>query len=547
MYMSLKSEVWRNHSNIFLLLTLVTILVLSLTLRIKHIVLFPFNLDEGLYGFCTYWLFRTGEFIYLTGKHGPTLYYMVAALFTFLGDTEFAARLLPALLGAGMVMLLYPLRRHLGTLGVVITALLLAVSPLFIRYSIQLRHDVPLAFFTLAMVVSFATYLGSKNNVALVLSSICLGLALATKENAYITLLIFVLFLLLEYGYSYLRYGDRALDSSLLGDLLWDVRQSGHLVLVCVAIVVAIYVSFYTSFFTNPNGLIEAVLGPLFTILWLSHASPVNSLNYLMPVYSYFIMLARFELPALVFSFLGGIYYMFRRDRFMHFMFFWMIAALAIYSAIPYRTPHLSLYILLPMIIVAGSFLGRILNSALKEDDPAATERNVMKKAASIALLFLVVGFYASTLYSTIDQDMMGAVTGNESLTNKVEDLIRGVSTDTKNISSHLENITDGNTSKTVVLILYRHPQDDQSHLYWPLPWYIRHYSNTKLTSGYPPLSGEEINLTIKQYHKPPIIASMEYTWYLDAPLENAGYTKKLFNYTRLGVYVPPSNDTESS
>lgn len=97
------------------------IVLFALILRLKDVASFPFNFDEGIHGYYSYILYKTGEYEYLPGYHGPFLYYITAGIFALLGDGIITARLMPVLFGVGMVLLLYPIRKHLGVAGFLTT------------------------------------------------------------------------------------------------------------------------------------------------------------------------------------------------------------------------------------------------------------------------------------------------------------------------------------------------------------------------------------------------------------------------------------------
>jgi len=66
--------------------------------------------------------------------------------------------LLPAILGASMILLLIPLRRYLGNYGMLFAAFFLALSPSFLYYSRFYREDIFISFFTLLALVCAVKY-----------------------------------------------------------------------------------------------------------------------------------------------------------------------------------------------------------------------------------------------------------------------------------------------------------------------------------------------------------------------------------------------------
>lgn len=123
--------------------------------------------------------------------HGPLLYHLEAFALRIFGDSDFAARLVPALLGIGLVALvLGSARRWLGNNGALWSAALLALSPVMVAYSRRLLHDALVLVLTLGAVLYFQaarensskTWEGREARVGCVLM---LVLFLATKANAF--------------------------------------------------------------------------------------------------------------------------------------------------------------------------------------------------------------------------------------------------------------------------------------------------------------------------------------------------------------------------
>ncbi|MCL7413835.1 MAG: hypothetical protein M8353_09505, partial [ANME-2 cluster archaeon] len=95
------------------LLIFCAIVITATILRLYQLDVRPFHHDEAAVGSFAYKLFTGGNYTYNPVFHGPFLYYLTVVVFTIMGDTEFAARLVPALTGVGMVLLVYPFRHYL--------------------------------------------------------------------------------------------------------------------------------------------------------------------------------------------------------------------------------------------------------------------------------------------------------------------------------------------------------------------------------------------------------------------------------------------------
>lgn len=174
------------------------ILIFAAMLRLLHLGDAVFHPDEAihaLYG----WNFL--DYRYDPVFHGPLLYHLVAlVLHSPLGDSDATARLVPALLGIGVVVLtLFSARRWLGEKPALAAAFLLAISPVMTAYSRRLIHDALVWMLTLGLILYFQqaretssrSWEGREARIGIAILVACF---LATKANAF-----FVIALLLAF------------------------------------------------------------------------------------------------------------------------------------------------------------------------------------------------------------------------------------------------------------------------------------------------------------------------------------------------------------
>jgi uncharacterized protein (TIGR03663 family) len=122
--------------------------------------------------------------------HGPVLYHLEALVFWLLGDSDFTARLVPALLGIGILGLALGARRYIGERATLWALGMLVISPVIVAYSRRLLHDSLVLLLTLGAVLCFARALGvssthKEGRRAWVGVAACLALLIATKANAF--------------------------------------------------------------------------------------------------------------------------------------------------------------------------------------------------------------------------------------------------------------------------------------------------------------------------------------------------------------------------
>ncbi len=146
----------------------------------------PFHPDEAIHAFFSQGF---GDYHYDPVYHGPLLYHLVAGVFGIFGVYDFTARLVPSLLGVGLLaLILFPMRRFVGNKAAIAGAALVAISPSIVTYSRHLLHDSLVLFLTMGAVLCFAQTLQypadtrAGRNVRIGLAAF-LTLFLATKAN----------------------------------------------------------------------------------------------------------------------------------------------------------------------------------------------------------------------------------------------------------------------------------------------------------------------------------------------------------------------------
>jgi len=92
--------------------------------------------------------------------------------------------------GLGLVALAWPLRTLIGRREALCYALLITLSPTFGYYSRSLRHDVPIAFFTMAALVAFLHFVRTGKRWQAYAAGVAIGFAAATKDDIYLTAVI---------------------------------------------------------------------------------------------------------------------------------------------------------------------------------------------------------------------------------------------------------------------------------------------------------------------------------------------------------------------
>ncbi len=150
--------------------------------------------DESLHTYYSWRLFEFGEFSHTPLMHGPLLFHMTAFFYYLFGDSDFTARMYPAVLGVLIVLFPILYRRWLGRVGAVIASVGLLISPQILYHARYIRHDTPVIFFALLMLYAIVQYVdGERPRQARWIALLAFALIgmLASKEVAFIYIAIF--------------------------------------------------------------------------------------------------------------------------------------------------------------------------------------------------------------------------------------------------------------------------------------------------------------------------------------------------------------------
>lgn len=163
------------------------LLALSAGLHLTRLGERSFHHDESIHAQAAYQLLHDGVYRYDPTYHGPLLYYLTAATFAIGGDSDTTARLPIALAGIALIGACWLLRRPLGGKAAWWTGLLVTISPLCLYYGRFLRMDIlELLAASLTAIAMLRAVRGSER--AWIWAGVAAAAALATKENAYVTL-----------------------------------------------------------------------------------------------------------------------------------------------------------------------------------------------------------------------------------------------------------------------------------------------------------------------------------------------------------------------
>ncbi len=309
----------------------------------------PFHHDESIHAYQSYTLARNGTWRYDPAYHGPFLYYANALVYKTVGASDFTARLLPAIFGLLLIAFAWPLSRWIGREAAIAYALFILISPSLTYFSRFIREDLYSLVFTLGTIVAFRLFLETDRARWLTFSAVSFALAGVTKENAYMTGVLFVAFGLWVFLERVVQEKPREAAFPAVLKRTWDWIAAHFLPLFSAALLfLIIWTLMYTAFGKYPEDWLAI---PKAVKYWMGQHAIARIPG---PWYYHFPLLAYYETAVLVaalFAFRPG---QTRASPFLRFVAFWAIGSLALYSWAREKVPWLMVHSLLPILILAA-------------------------------------------------------------------------------------------------------------------------------------------------------------------------------------------------
>ncbi|HEU5204998.1 MAG TPA: flippase activity-associated protein Agl23 [Candidatus Limnocylindrales bacterium] len=448
------------------------VLLVATAIRLPELGLNPFHHDEGVNGWFTTNLVRTGSYFYdPQNYHGPSLYYLALASEILLGLTDTAMRLVPVVFGVLTVAIVLGLRPALGSVAALVAAALIAISPGMVYISRYFIHEMLLVAGTAGFVASVLLYLRTGKPPFVISAAVALAVMATTKESWIIELAVLGIAAVATLVYVNVRTGKppfatsaparrtstkkkpksiwvdgveyRPAEEPSEPTSSWLAARGIPLELIAAGAVVfaCIYVLLFTSFFTNAGGLGDSFAA-------LTNWAETGGQTQIQPIYQYLAWMLRADAPIVILGVIGGLFAAIRgRDRLWVFIGLWALGITLAYSIPAYKTPWIAINMLLPLALLGGHAIHEI-----------ASMRGPVRYVAPLALVAALglSAYQAIDLnYRHYDDETYPYVFVHS--TRQTFDLLNEIDA----LGAEL-----GTGAETGISIV--------SPDYWPLPWYLR-------------------------------------------------------------------------
>jgi len=465
----------------------------------------PLHHDESIHAYQSYSLAKGGDWRYDPAYHGPFLYYVNAAVYKLFGASDFTARMMPAIFGLVLIGMAWPLRRWIGGGPAAVYAVFVLISPHFAYFSRFIREDLYSLVFTMGTIIAFQRFLETDRSKWMLGSAACFALAGVTKENAYMTGILFVAYALWAAVRGLALPSGPRPGTAIARAIGW-VLERFTVILTAGILFMVIWAGMYTAFLKYPGDWLAI---PKAVKYWMGQHSIARIPG---PWYYYFPQLVFYDTSivfAAIFAFslrewrndpflrvlkkavlplaayLGARLYVsalaphamlwvaailgialalvLRRPSddaaaalspFLQFVAFWTVGSLAIYGWAREKVPWLTVHPLLPLTILAGLGVARLWGKHAHPGAALALGLTVL-----LALVNARGAYLACFRYGAHDLEKEPKHAEMIAYVQTTRDLVRALGS----VESAKARVPAGQPVVTVT-----------GEAVWPLTWYLR-------------------------------------------------------------------------
>jgi uncharacterized protein (TIGR03663 family) len=332
----------------------ILILVVAAAFHLSSLSLRPMHTDEAVGAVRFSDLLEKGEYHYNPQEyHGPSLYYLtlpgawLRGYKTLIDLDETILRLVPVFFGLLTICIFIIFGQYINHRAMMLAALFYAVSSPVVFYNRYYIHETLLSTFVWSALIFVYLYIQKNKPIYLLLSGICLGFIISTKETWMIYMGAALLVVLILPGWR--RY------------LAVNLSRNLSLFFLPALLTVGL---FFSSFFSNPGGIID-----FFQSFKYYFPRGAGETMHVHPWY-YYIQLLLYsrtgstpfwtEIFIVALALLGFIFIFIKKSptsgdlALGKFISVFTVLVISIYSVIPYKTPWNILGCLPGIFFLAG-------------------------------------------------------------------------------------------------------------------------------------------------------------------------------------------------
>jgi uncharacterized protein (TIGR03663 family) len=427
---------------VFLLLAL-----LGLLLRLPQLGERPMHTDEAVNAYIVGQLLAGKPFTYDPhDRHGPALAALALPLArmqgakAFSGLTESELRLTTVMAGSVTILLFGAAVEIFGFAPCLIAALLFAGAPLPVYYDRYFIHESIFAAATFGLILAGWQAWQRRSMGHAMLAGACAALMLASKETAVLHFLALALAIFVFWTWN--------LRGKYPG-ALWQPK----IMLVAAAAFLLLSVPLFTWFGSNWKAL-GALLESAPNFLARAHGE-----GHQEPASYYFRLITAGWSGGLIFILAcTGIFQTVRQrgPSPYGFLAFYALFVAVVYSSIPYKTPWLTLNFWLPIALFAGQAVESLWRMQAKYPTLSSPIRTGCILVAAVTVALIVHDTRLRVFVSPADE------TNPYAYAHTSEDLL-GLPLEVERLAH------ESRLAAPRIAVIAFDP--------WPLPWYLRHYS----------------------------------------------------------------------
>jgi uncharacterized protein (TIGR03663 family) len=421
--------------------------ILGLLVRLPQLSVRPMHTDEAINAYIVGQLLAGDSFKYdPRDRHGPLLSAIALPLVKIQGAKKFSdlseseLRLTTVIAGSVTILLFGAAAEMFGFLPCLFGALLFACAPLPVYYDRYFIHESLFVAATFGLILTGWRACKYRSSLQLTLAAACAALMLSCKETAVLPFI--------------------ALSAAVLAFWLWNFhgKNPGTLlrpaaVLAACLVFLLVVVMLFTWFGSNwksLSALLQAVPGLFARAGGEGHQKP----------FWYFAQLLTGDSSGkiiIALACIGLLQTIIKRDSSAYgLLAFYFIFIFIIYSVIPYKTPWLALNLWLPIALFSGKAVESIWRIPLKS--PALR--------VALPTFCVVAGVSIAAIIARDTRERAFVDPANENnpyaYAHTSEDLL--------GLTAEIDRLAQQHAIATPrIAVIASDP--------WPLPWYLRHYS----------------------------------------------------------------------